>query len=801
MATNAQSIQFLLSQVRRAAGSLEDGTVTAYAAGTSNLKTIWLDRGKQTVAANPYTLDANGTAQLFGDGLYRFVIKSDSGVTVYDRDYISIRDAASLAYDAADYASLAAAVSAIGSTNATLQFGTDQTVTGNLTIPANIELVPTNGAKINHTTYTISYAGSSSRWPSTQIFNGTGAVSGIDVVRPEYFGAKANNSTDCWAAFLAVARSITASGGGTVKLSKGTYKVNQYKIQTAYQFDDDPAIINNDCFYRDCDGVHVIGYGAKIDLKGDVYLTPDYAGYKPDNRMAQVFTFQNCNRVRIEGLEIDGNADQLTRDPAATGETSGPLIGFQACRDSVITHCKLHHGWVEGVMVYKYEGPNPATPLDPKLTCRNVTIEHCEIYANGRNNVGGIEFRGLTIRNCRIYEGGRTGDPADVSWYSPGSNIDIEPDLIAPAIEETSGMTLIENCSLKNSRQTNITTAIRNTHLILRNCDIDNPGGNQQPVVVSTQYGVIEDCKLDMGTGRIDLAITGSQPGMNSVTVNRNEIRATNGEGLFIVGQLDGPNYMSDFDHARILSAMVSNNRFFNDSTEPMTKYFPVVSSGSSAVQITFRDNYIFIPAAAFDPANSPGEQTISNGMTANLCENNVWETDLDSTTDYFQVYYQPLSGASPRYNGVVRNERFFAPGADPKTRGIRPADDTTWNTDYAFGIGDSVRHLTKSTTIKTLTYGTTVDTNAALGSIFLIPITNGTAVTIANPTNPVTGQEIAYRLENTSGGAVGAVTWGSAFKTSATTGTPATGFTREIGFVFDGTYWRQRYTTGDVAN
>jgi len=798
MAINAQSIQFLLSQVRRAAGSLEDGTVTAYAAGTSNLKTIWLDRGKQTVAANPYTLDANGTAQLFGDGLYRFVIKSDSGVTVYDRDYISIRDAASLAYDAADYASLAAAVSAIGSTNATLQFGTDQTVTSNLTIPANIELVPTNGAKINHTTYTISYAGSNSRWPSTQIFNGTGAVSGIDVVRPEYFGAKANNSTDCWAAFQATARSITASGGGTVKLSKGTYKVNQYKTQTAFQFDDDPAIINNDCFYRDCDGVHVIGYGAKIDLKGDVYLTPDYSTY-PDKKMAQVFRFQNCKNVRVEGIEIDGNADQLTRDAGATGESSGPLIGFEGCTDSIITNCKLHHGWVEGAMFYKYSGPNPGTPISPKLVNRNITIEHSEVYANGRNNIGGIEFRGLTIRNCRIYEGGRTGDGADVAWYSPGANIDIEPDAIYPAVDLTPGMTLIENCSLKNSRQTNVTAAVRNTHVIMRNCEVDNPGGNQQPVVMSVQYGVIEDCLLDLGTGRVDAAITGSQPGKNIFYFNRNEVHATNGEGLFIAGQLDGPNTMTPYDHPRIAYAMVTGNHFINDSITPLTKYFPSISNGSSAVNITFRDNYVYIPSTAYQ---SPGSgQHIITTLAVNLAENNIWETDLDSTGDFFAVYYQPLSGAAPKYNGIVRNERFFAPGFVVTTRGFRPADDSTWNTDYAFGMGDSVRHLTKSTTIKTLTYAATVSTNAAEGSIFIVPITNGTAFTMDAPTNAVKGQEISYWFKNTSGGATGAITWDSAFKTAAAPGTPTNGYTLEITFVFDGQYWRMRSQGSQVAN
>lgn len=213
MGQYAQSIQFLLSQVRRAAGSLEDGLVYAYAAGnTTTPKTIWLDRGKTTEAANPYTLDANGTAEIFGDGVYRFVIKSSAGITVYDRDYISIKDASNLAYDVADYASLAAAVAAIGSTPATLQYSTDQTLAANLTIPATLKLMPLNGSVINHSAYTIGGVIDSSYFPLAQVFNGSGAIYGLIQSRPEWFSGGLSS------AIAAVA------SGGELRLHGGTYE-------------------------------------------------------------------------------------------------------------------------------------------------------------------------------------------------------------------------------------------------------------------------------------------------------------------------------------------------------------------------------------------------------------------------------------------------------------------------------------------------------------------------------------------------------------------------------------------------
>ena len=94
-ATSGVQIEFLLSQVRNATGSLAGGKVYFYSVGTTTPKDVYLDINKTPpVAANPYTLDANGTALLYGDGTYRVVIKTSAGVTVYDRDNLKFEDLA-----------------------------------------------------------------------------------------------------------------------------------------------------------------------------------------------------------------------------------------------------------------------------------------------------------------------------------------------------------------------------------------------------------------------------------------------------------------------------------------------------------------------------------------------------------------------------------------------------------------------------------------------------------------------------------------------------------------------------------
>jgi len=112
----------------------------------------------------------------------------------------------------------------------------------------------------------------------------------------------------------------------------------------------------------------------------------------------------------------------------------------------------------------------------------------------------------------------------------------------------------------------------------------------------------------------------------------------------------------------------------------------------------------------------------------------------------------------------------------------------------------DFFRELARKS-VTALTYGTTINTNTATGDNFSITATNGTAFTIAAPTNPVAGQTITYTIRNASGGALGAITWNAVFKMPAFT-LPANGFSRSVSFIYNGTNWVQRFqSAADVPN
>lgn len=125
--------------------------------------------------------------------------------------------------DVASYASLNAAVTAVGGTDTVLLIDSITTVTSNLTVPANVWLWVTQKGRINQSTYTLAI-NSAFDAPISTVFTGTGAVSGLKESRPEWFGlsASATGSANQTALTQAVAAVTTA---GTIMVAPGTYTV------------------------------------------------------------------------------------------------------------------------------------------------------------------------------------------------------------------------------------------------------------------------------------------------------------------------------------------------------------------------------------------------------------------------------------------------------------------------------------------------------------------------------------------------------------------------------------------------
>jgi hypothetical protein len=86
---------------------------------------------------------------------------------------------------------------------------------------------------------------------------------------------------------------------------------------------------------------------------------------------------------------------------------------------------------------------------------------------------------------------------------------------------------------------------------------------------------------------------------------------------------------------------------------------------------------------------------------------------------------------------------------------------------------------------------------DGSLGGIHLLRPTTATGFTISNPTNPVQGTLLTIVIWNDSGGAMGTVTWSSAYDLDGAYTNPAAGDMRAITFYYDGPTWVELSRSG----
>jgi hypothetical protein len=146
----------------------------------------------------------------------------------------------------------------------------------------------------------------------------------------------------------------------------------------------------------------------------------------------------------------------------------------------------------------------------------------------------------------------------------------------------------------------------------------------------------------------------------------------------------------------------------------------------------------------------------------------------------------------------VVSNWRFYGANISSAFSGDRYVDVNT-----LIENSGRLRQLAGGRTEKRvgLTYGASIATDASLGSHFTITVSSAAAFTISTPSNAQDGAMLEYTIYNSSGGAMGVISWAAVFKMSAWTN-PANGFNRSIRFRNDGSFWTQVSQTGaDVPN
>jgi len=308
------------------------------------------------------------------------------------------------------YGTLNQAVIAIGSLKRTLAYGADVTVSANITIPSNIELLPYNDAVINHSTYTISYSGSTERWNMSKKFNGTGAITGFSEVRPEWFGAKGDDSTDDRQAFICAA----ASGGEIVLRSKTYWVSSNIPVTGILRI----RGVGENSSIR-CNGyAFTVTNGHYSHLDNFAFLAP--TGAYMVNRWAANGDWLGTpvyGYNLTEGYQMTGNDPEwegltapqktyvvtgikfITSNKVKVSRIYGRFVSLwlSDSNDSSVERCRFHGGATTYGGIYF--GATAATKLQGNKAHGNTVMysSNCGITYEGQD---GISITGNTIRMC-----------------------------------------------------------------------------------------------------------------------------------------------------------------------------------------------------------------------------------------------------------------------------------------------------------------------------------------------------------------------------------------------------------------
>lgn len=125
-----------------------------------------------------------------------------------------------------------------------------------------------------------------------------------------------------------------------------------------------------------------------------------------------------------------------------------------------------------------------------------------------------------------------------------------------------------------------------------------------------------------------------------------------------------------------------------------------------------------------------------------------------------------PVTGPIRVRESIVASERPVAAELEEGELALNSADGALYYQTASGAVG----RFGASPAVATLTYSATVATNAASGDIFDLTLTGN--VTLANPTNPVDGKTLRWRIRQDSTGSR-TVTLGNKFQIPSSATTP----------------------------
>ena len=420
------------------------------------------------------------------------------------------------------------------------------------------------------------------------------------------FGARGDGATDDYPAWLGLVAAVNAAGGGTVVIPPGSYHFARHITSTNGV---------RPVAFAGCRDLHIRGYGARLDLKGDFQRTRRGGGAA----LSPLF-FTECTRFSVAGLEVDGNVDRATRESGTTEPFAYGLVTV-SCSDYELRDLHLHHHQTDGL----YLGHSMGSRGDRGASVTRVVCEY-----NARNGLSVSGLQGARFTGCAFLHSAKAA--GRYGGHAPGYGVNIEPETL-----EARDIEFVD-CRFAGNSSTQFGAGYpeKTSGLHVRGGSLDHRGSLATfAMIFSCVDGAIDGVRIDAGQGNVGLGYT---DGPTSVRA-RVRMRGCRVEGTHygVHVSVDG------------VEALIEDNDLVCTRTAPSAAYFPVIESRRAR----FVGNRVWVPRASY--TREVGAADVVPRLRAGEARNNVYGTDLDgSGGSYFAVDY----GDTRRVEG----ERFTAP-------------------------------------------------------------------------------------------------------------------------------------------
>lgn len=449
------------------------------------------------------------------------------------------------------------------------------------------------------------------------------------------FGAKGDGTTDDYSAIRGAAAFISQpeNAGKTLYYPPGTYKVARV-IDDAHGEGGNLHIL-----YLHAKDIKIIGCNAKIDVEGNFRLHPFKLAdgsrpvpyWAPNLHQVIPFYFVGSSGFLLQGFELNGNVDKMTRDTQKDGQSIeiAGAVGFgvltSSSSDYIMQNMNIHGFPGDGIFL----GAGSGYKAD-----RNATVRDVVSSGNGRQGLSVIQLRGGLFQRVKFLNTGRVGA---FGGSAPQAGVDIEPIFrksTKPELDMDTGDLVFENCEFANNNGSQLTSGITATENVTLNNATIISDANSSPSVVEAKMKnfLINHSDIHIEKGAMNLAYAPfSASDSLSATVLSSTIHTKDGafrvtgkgahisvEGNTIIGEqiLPTTNAMIDFSNSNSVvfknntitisaNAYSANNQVFADlsgAAQSIANSFDTTLSGSAgevfrvkygASTVVQKDNYI----------------------------------------------------------------------------------------------------------------------------------------------------------------------------------------------------------------